>query len=97
MLLCKGNPNCSAISARTCRIICHHIRSSVPEVEHADWWYLMSVTTKYVTSSVSSGARETINVLDTATTYLVTDWFVEHKQYQIICVWLLADLFQTDG
>jgi hypothetical protein len=72
MLLRKGNPNCSAISARTCRIICHHIRSSVPEVEQAGGLYLMSVTTKCVTGRVPSGAREIINVLDIATTYLVT-------------------------
>jgi hypothetical protein len=68
MLLCKGNPNGSVTSARTC----HYIRSSVPEVEHAGGWYLMSVTTKYVTGSVSGWVRKTINGLDIAKTYLVT-------------------------
>jgi hypothetical protein len=90
MLLCKGNPNGSATSARTCHIICHHIRSSVPEVEHASRWYLISVTKKYVTGRVSGRIRKTINGLDLAKTYLVTGWFVEQINYQIIRLFVLC-------
>jgi len=80
MLLCKGNPNGTVTSARTCRIICHHIRYSVPEAERADGWYLLSVTTKCATGGVSGWASGTVDGLDIAKTCLVPGWFVEQTQ-----------------